>query len=241
MVNELSVAVTERQEVTITERATGARFSLPTADAPQVGQFLTWSRDSRRALLTVFRDLLGEDGKQRRLTAGYVILDITARTSTFVPTTDALDAPDADGSAPVYHWLPDGTGVMSVYTTPEGTLGARLRDLTGRETRTMHWVGRPIGEEWFSPSGKLFTTTGCGQYTTCVWDTATGDRQATLPAGRTAYAVGWYDDRHLIRATWAGKNTFRITVHDFAGKEVRLLAEMRSHDQRVINLTFAGR
>ncbi|MFB4267968.1 serine/threonine protein kinase [Nonomuraea sp. GTA35] len=241
VVNELSVAVTERQEVTITERVTGERFSLPTADAPQVGQFLDWSRDSRRALLTIFNDLVGEDGKQRRLTAGYVILDVTARTSTFVPTTDALDASDADASAPVYHWLPDGTGVMSGYTTPEGTLGARFRDLTGRETRTMHWVGRPIGEEWFSPSGKLFTTTGCGSYTTCIWDTATGDRRATLPAGRTAYAVGWYDDRHLIRATWAGKDTFRITVHDFAGKEVRLLAEMRSHDRHIVNLTFAGR
>ncbi|MFD0663398.1 serine/threonine-protein kinase [Thermocatellispora tengchongensis] len=165
VVNELSFAQFQRQEVAFTDHRTGERFALPAATAPDVAQFLNWNRDNRRALLTV----IGSLGQGPPVTRGFVILDVVARTSTFVPTTDAQDRPDPDAVPPVYYWTPDGNGVMAYYTTPELRNGVLFRDLTGRVTRTMHWVGNPVGRSGSprpagcsSPPAAGSTTCACG-------------------------------------------------------------------------------
>jgi hypothetical protein len=237
-VNELSIAVSDRQVVSFTDRVTGERFALPVAGTPDLAQLATWSRDSRRLLLTVVSTSLT---KGMIVTHGFAMLDVVARTSTFVTTDDAADAAargGKQGPLPVYSWTPDGKGVASFYITPEGLYGVRFRDLTGRATRSMHWVGNPIGDEWFSPSGRLFMTTGCGAYTTCVWDTATGVRRATIPGKKERFGIGWYDESHTLRGSWSGKDVFRVAVVDFKGKEERVLLELKSPGRRLPSLTF---
>ncbi|MFC4015348.1 hypothetical protein ACFOY2_49615 [Nonomuraea purpurea] len=234
VVNELYFSVSDRQEVAFTDRRTGARFSLPVAAAPDVAQFPQWSRDSRKLLLSVIRS----DLKQRiPFTQGFVMLDVEARTSTFVPTSEPEQTKD-NPSAPTYKWTPDGTGVAGFYTTPESQLGLRFRDLTGQVTRSMHWVGHVVGEEWFSPSGRMFVTTSCPRAPICVWDTATGQRRATVPGPAKQYMIGWWDDTHLVNGVWTGKNTLRLSVVDLKGKQTRVLADLRSDERLLPTLSF---
>ncbi|MEU6714578.1 hypothetical protein ABZ897_24180 [Nonomuraea sp. NPDC046802] len=234
VVNELYFSVSDRQEAVFTDRRTGARFSLPVAAAPDVAQFPQWSRDSRKLLLSVMRN----DVEQHvPFTQGFVMLDVEARTSTFVPTSEPEQTKD-NPNAPTYKWTPDGTGVAGFYTTPESAMGLRFRDLTGRVTRSMHWVGHVVGEEWFSPSGRMFVTTSCPRAPICVWDTATGQRRATVPGPAKQYMIGWWDDTHLVNGVWTGKNTLRLTVVDLKGKQTRVLADVKSDERRLPSVSF---
>ncbi|MEU7852501.1 hypothetical protein [Nonomuraea sp. NPDC049141] len=232
--NDFYFPVSDHQDVVVTERRTGARFTLPVAATPDIARNPYWSRDSRRLLLTVIPNW--QQNKSAR-TGGFVVLDIMARTSTFVPTSEP-EPSERDPVSPTYHWTPDGNGVAGHYLTPEALLGVRFRDLAGHVTRTMHWVGHPIGEEWFSPTGRLFVTTSCRHGPTCVWDTATGARRHSVPSSVHDFTIGWYDEAHLINGAWSGKNTFRLYITDFTGKQVRVLADITGTGGQILSLNF---
>ncbi len=245
-INEFYFVESSRQVISFTDRTTGSRFSVPALGTPYYTQSPTWSRDGNRVLLTVF-DRSG--GTASVHVKGFLIIDVGTRQTRFVQTANEEDikaflAKPADSRpAGFFRWTPDGAGVSALYITPEGRVGVRFWDLSGRVTRSMHWVGPTIGfTDPFSPSGKLFTTTGCVKNSaTCVRDTATGARQATVPAPPGAFLLNWYDESHLVVGYWSGKNQYRAVVVDLQGKEVRLLAEVKAPKGSQVLLSYTRR
>ncbi|GAA0364795.1 hypothetical protein GCM10009530_13150 [Microbispora corallina] len=209
------LALATDRAVTLVDQRTGARFETrPEAPAPLEGA--TWSPDGRRLLLTA---------ATKDVPTGFVLIDPSARTSTFVDTTD-----DLQGGEGPYAWLPGGSGVAVGHTTAAGH-GVRFRDLGGREVRDLHWVGRSSGPRLFSPSGRRLVTSCPSGGTLCVWDATTGGRQASIAALFPGAALlGWYDDHHLIVLDPSGKHAHRVVVMDERGREQRVLAEIAPED-----------
>jgi hypothetical protein len=205
-----------------TDHLTGERFTVPVFNSPYFSFKFAWSRQSDRVLVTAAK--VDKNGKKDAYYAvGFVIIDVAKRSSVFVPTTDAEEVKEA-GSAvdpneflPLYQWTPDGQAVAARYLTAVWNRGLRLRDLSGRPIRLLHWVGNP---------GRLFFTSGCERnFATCIWQADSAERVATVPGRREAGAlIGWYDDRHLIEGFAAKGDVYRVVVVDFAGKEVRIRA-----------------
>nr|BFE82354.1 hypothetical protein GCM10020093_049550 [Planobispora longispora] len=69
---------------------------------------------------------------------------------------------------------------------------------------------------WFSPSGKLFTTVCPREKGICVWDTATGNRRHTVPITDVDELLGWFNENHLLVVKNVGKNR-QAQVIDFVG------------------------
>nr|WP_062334880.1 hypothetical protein [Herbidospora sakaeratensis] len=177
----------------------------------------TWSRDGAKLMLTTTS---GEEGRP----AGFVVVDVATRAVSTVDTDD-----ETTGGEGHFAWLPDGSGVVVGYRT-ETEHGIRLRDLTGDLTKSYHWVGETYGRRMFSPSGKTFVTFCPSGGTYCVWDTATGVRQASIalfyPDG---LLYGWYDDAHLIVAD-PREDPHKIVAMDLRGRPQRVLAEIPPKD-----------
>jgi serine/threonine protein kinase len=228
-------ATSNHLDVTFTDHLTGDRFSVPTLRAPYQALSLSWSRTSDHVVVTV----LEYDANSKPAgvyAAGFVIIDVAARSAVFVPTTDAEEVKAAGSKVnpsehlPFYRWTPDGRSLVSRYLTAEWGGGMRYRDLSGRAIRLLHWVGNPTGNgDFFSPSGQSFITSGCGpRLGACVWKAVTGERIATIPGAKGSSIIGWYDERHIIEAYAAEGDVRRVVVVDFAGRPVRLLAEIRA-------------
>ncbi|GLW07969.1 hypothetical protein Misp01_30990 [Microtetraspora sp. NBRC 13810] len=193
--------------------ATGERFSVATVQKPQETWFPTWSRDGRRLLLSVTSE------KRERIT-GFVLVDVAARKATVVES-EFSDNPSLN-----FAFTPDGTITRGFYNNDR--FGVDLYDATGRVIRTMHWVGRPVGYDWYSPSGRYFVTVCPSEEDACVWDARTGGRKATvrLPK-KDASLLGWFNENNLIFQVPDGNGrTAKVHVVDLTGAKVRLLADV---------------
>ncbi|WP_182887670.1 protein kinase family protein [Microbispora sp. H10885] len=213
---ENAKAGSEGGSVEFRDQRGGLRFTLrPAAPGGRLYR-PTWSPDGTRLLLSV---VAGEDTP-----TGFVVLDPAKRTSSYVDTPDENE--QGEGA---YAWLPDGSGVAVGYVT-ERRHGVRFRDLAGRRTRDLPWVGRSVGRRMFSPSGRVFVTYCPSGGTLCLWDTAGGGRRVSIGIFFAGYALlGWYDDAHLIVLDPSG-DSHRIVVMDGRGREQRVLAEIAAAD-----------
>ena len=198
--------------VEITDLRTGVRTQVRTAREPLQATFELWSRDSRRILFSLEREV---DKKWRA--EGYVIVTVGEPNAQVVrPGVIAED----------YYWTPSGDQVVAEvqagksartlhFFTPEGD---RERQITG--------VGAPPEDDMYSPSGRSFVT-NCPDGkdgAVCVFDSQTGEQVRRI-ATDCSPLLGWYDDEHLIcwteREDAFGRDL--IEVLDFTGKRVRTL------------------
>ncbi|MGN9781556.1 hypothetical protein ACTMTF_09015 [Nonomuraea sp. ZG12] len=248
--NTMYAATGDHLAVSFADRLTGERFSVPVLRPPYQSVALSWSRDSGRVLLTAqrFAEVNGEDAP---FTAGYVIVDVAARTARFVPTTDGDEVEQAARASegrlkPIefhaeYRWTPDGRSVISSFLTAEWGQGVRVRDAnSGRVTRMMHWTGEVQGvADWYSPSGDKLITGGCSKtLAACVWKAADASRLHTVPLLKGAGFVGWYDENHLIVVVSVEKGQRGVFVTDMAGKPVRVLAMLKAADDVVVDVRY---
>ncbi|MFI6296366.1 hypothetical protein ACIBEJ_32550 [Nonomuraea sp. NPDC050790] len=239
-VNELHILTAERLDVGFTNRVTGEKFTVPTVTNPRWGVSPHWSRDSRTLLLSM---LERDEQVQAAFVRGFILIDVATRRATVVETANDEDvaqfrkqAPEARSSY-YYRWAPGDQFVASGYLTPENGEGIRYRDLTGKVVRSMHWVGRPVGQTPFSPSGTRLVTTSCAkQLTSCIWEADTGKRLATVPPAR-GFMYGWYDEDHLIVGRVAGQKMI-VEAVGFDGKVKRKLAELRYVKDKLADLRF---
>ncbi|GGO03891.1 protein kinase [Microbispora rosea subsp. aerata] len=246
VLNSLHMAESERQAIVFTDRRTGERFSVAGLGTPYLSQGAQWSRDGTRLLLTVYDYGKGAD---KAYPAGFLVADPATRRARFVQTANSEDVqaylalPESSRAVGYFRWTPDGTGVVSAYTTPEGVFGTRVWDLSGRPLRSMHWTGSPVGGgDVFSPSGRLFATTGCERrHALCLWDAATGERAGTIPAEKGGGLLGWYDEEHVIVSERVGEDRVRAVVTDLEGRKGRVLAEVRKVPGKPIQLSFTPR
>ncbi|MFC4592309.1 serine/threonine protein kinase [Sphaerisporangium corydalis] len=242
----LYLATSQQLSVQFTDHLTGAKFGIPTLRSPYVSFGMAWSRQSDSIVVSALRrEKVGKD--THVYTAGFVIVDVAARSSVFVPTTDAEDvkvagtAVQPESFISFYRWAPDGRSVAARYLTAEWGNGLRFRDLAGQPLRLMHWVGSPTGNgDWFSPSGDTFVTSGCEKVISlCVWRTTTGERVATIPVSPQGGAlIGWYDDRHIIEVHSVTKDLQRVVLRDFAGQEVRVLADLNAPVGGLVDIRY---
>ncbi|NJP23647.1 MULTISPECIES: hypothetical protein [Microbispora] len=246
VLNSLYVAESERQSIAFTDRRTGERFTVTGLGSPYISSGPQWSRDGARLLLTVYDYGKGTDAVYP---AGFLVADPATRRARFVQTANAEDAqahlalPESARAVGYFRWMPDGAGVIGPYTTPEQALGTRVWDLSGRLLRSMHWTGPSVGAgDVFSPSGRLFATTGCEKRNAvCLWDAVTGERARTVPGHEGGGVLGWYDEEHLIVSEPAGEDRVRAVVTDFKGRGVRVLAEARKRPDKPVQFSFTPR
>lgn len=212
----LALVQAEEGSVEFRDQRGGERFALA-ASAP--GGKLdrpVWSRDGARLLLSVMTG--------KNTPTGFVVLDPATRTSSYVDTRDEDE--QGEGS---YAWLPDGSGVAVGHATGSGH-GVRFRDLTGRQTRDLPWVGPSVGRRLFSPSGRLLVTYCPSGGTLCLWDAATGVRRQSIAIFFSgAVFLGWYDDTHLLLIDPTREN-HQVVVMDDRGRQQRVLAEIAAAD-----------
>ncbi|WP_449065677.1 protein kinase domain-containing protein [Planomonospora algeriensis] len=203
----------------ITEVATGEAFTVPTVKQPFEGfSQPMWSADGSTVLLSIRESA-------KRVIAGFAIVDVRARKSTFVVTEHI------GGESDLFTFAPGGL-VARRYFDGKKT-GADFFNLDGQVVRTMHWVGDPRGIDWFSPSEKLFYTV-CPkkEQGLCVWDTATGNRRHTVPLDHEGLLVlGWFNENHLLVQRPTGKNR-QVQVVDFTGGVQRVLADLEGGEEK---------
>ncbi|MFD0663397.1 protein kinase domain-containing protein [Thermocatellispora tengchongensis] len=213
------LALLEDGKVTFLDRAGGAGFEVEVGPSRRP----VWSGDGGRLLLTTTEDT-GKDEAGVPLPGGFAIIDVATRKVTLVDTDD--EARDGRG---YYAWLPDGTGTVVTYKTGRDH-GMRVRDLAGREMRTLDWVGFTTGGRMFSPSGGLFATSCPSGGTYCVWDTAEGVRRASVALFYDGGEFwGWYDENHLLVFN-PSQEPDRLVALDLRGKERRTLLTIAGKD-----------
>ncbi|GII79884.1 hypothetical protein Sru01_48660 [Sphaerisporangium rufum] len=233
----LKFAGGDHDYLTFIDRATGAKFSVETLEQPLRGLAASWSRDSRRVLLTVYEF---DDKKKQQYPTGFVTVDVTTRKATIVRTDDQRDG---YGN---FVWSPDGRFVVGAYEKKNPRFGLRFRDLTGNVVRTLPWVGLIPGDGTFSPSGRSFYTycpTRTGKDPDyCVWSAETGNRIATIPSGAGDSSIQqWWDEHHLLVLKPAKKEEKWVVI-DFHGEEKRTLVETpKAGDRGFQLLRFGGR
>lgn len=193
----------------VTDRATGRAKRIPTVAGPLMASYASWSRDSKKVLLTLERKT---SGKWR--TSGYVTVDVaagTARTTTVA---------GADPAA-TFWWTPDG-GVIAQHK------GGAIVHKEGRRPRILQGVGTPTGPDLFSPSGRRMTTWCPSRFAehVCLVDPATG-KIVSRSKLRPETVVGWWNDSRLI-AVVPHRKAYRLVVADTAGTVRRVLAAIPS-------------
>ncbi|MEU6795198.1 protein kinase [Nonomuraea wenchangensis] len=193
---------------------TGERFTVNTVKKPQQTWFPTWSRDSKRVVLSV------TDGKRTKI-SGFALVDLTTRTAKVV------EAEYSDDISLAFTFTPDG-GLARGYNDGD-TNGIDFYNDAGQVIRSMHWVGKPRNRDWFSPSGKLFYTVCPKGDDLCVWNAETGVRVATVPdIDPKANLLGWFDEAHLLVQQPDKKNKKRAEVRivNLVGHVSRVLADV---------------
>ncbi|MGW4801599.1 hypothetical protein ACWEPC_55200, partial [Nonomuraea sp. NPDC004297] len=202
-------------EVTFVARPTGERFAV---QVPASAAFPVWDRASSRLLLTLTGP--GED----RPPTGWVVVEVASRQVRQVDTDEERHR----GLGP-FAWSPAGDAVVVSYRGTSGT-GLRVRDLTGREVRTMPWTGTSVGRNPFSPSGRLILTYCPSGGSLCAWDAGTGARVDTyVNSIKGAEMWGWFDDDHLMILD-ATRTPNEFVAIDFRERTRRLLATLAPAD-----------
>jgi serine/threonine protein kinase len=242
--NELFVAESDRLSVSITDRVSGEKSTIPLIELPNFVQTPNWSRDGNRLLMTVMQGGTAKEFAPQ----GFLVVDVRTRQVRFTQTSNEDDVKEYQArpaeyrSWPYYFWAPNGKEVAAFYLTPEDRYGTRFWNLSGQVVRSMHWTGRLTGLDPFSPSGSSFITSTCERsYVTCVWNTETGERRATVPGQDGAVNYGWYDDDHLILGRWTKKDRLRIFVVNMQGEPVRELAEITAKTGTLVRVGYQRR
>ncbi|GAA3201847.1 serine/threonine-protein kinase [Nonomuraea helvata] len=202
--------------VEITDRTTGEKFSVRTSKQPLSAYIQAWSRDSTRLLLNV-----GKPVKEVWQSTGFAVLDVTTRKATVASLRE--------GSLKNIRYGFDGadTGVVAMSNDTDQQ-ALRFFDAAGTRVRRVPNVGAGFADALFSPSGTLFVTDcpGLTSGNNCVYDARTGAevKRIESPCGGLAT---WFDDDHLVCWVTAGTTGGQqIQVIDFTGRMVRLLAEV---------------
>ncbi|MDH2428228.1 protein kinase [Sphaerisporangium sp. TRM90804] len=221
--------------VTFVNLATGEKFNVDTLKQPLRGLSGTWSRDSKRLLLTVYE--IDKDS-ETQYPEGFVVVDVTTRKATVVLTDDKRDG---YGN---FDWTPDGAYVVGAYEKDKPRFGIRFRDMSGKVVRTIPWVGMMSGPGLYSPSGESFFTycpEDSGKRSNiCVWNARSGNRTATIKLWEgSATAYDWWDEHHIIVFD-PRKDPRKYVVLDFHGKAVRTLAEHPKGDETTHQLRYLG-
>ncbi|MFI6511536.1 hypothetical protein ACIBCT_28335 [Streptosporangium sp. NPDC050855] len=201
--------------VVLLDLATSKATTIRTVRKPLVAHYAHWSRDGRKAVLTVQRK-----SGSAWVTSGFVIVDASARTA-----KPAIVA-QVDGSAR-FRWSSDGSDVMAEYRG-----GTRFYGQDGAVRRTLVKTGRPAGgEDAFTPSGRGLMTWCPSTYTehVCVWDRASGRLAAKVPGIRPKALWGWWDEKHFIAVIPSGGH-YQVVLSTLKGRTTRVLAAFAAGD-----------
>ncbi|MGC5011277.1 hypothetical protein ACLQ2R_10980 [Streptosporangium sp. DT93] len=188
---------------------------IRTVRKPLVAHHAHWSRDGRKAVLTVQRK-----SGSAWVTSGFVIVDASARTAkpTIVAKVD---------KAARFRWSSDGSDVVAEY---QG--GTRFYGQDGAVRRTLTKTGRPAGgEDAFTPSGRSLMTWCPSTYTehVCVWDRTSGRLAAKVPGIRPKALWGWWDEKQFIAVIPSGGH-YQVVLSTLQGKVTRVLAAFAAAD-----------
>ncbi|MFC4592308.1 protein kinase domain-containing protein [Sphaerisporangium corydalis] len=212
--------------VTFVPRTGGERFTVavpPSAYRP------TWDPRGTRLMFTLHSG-------EKKVPTGFVLVDVAGRSAAEVDTDDEKRRGEG-----YYVWLPDGAHVAVSYQTEDDDYGMRFRDLTGKEIRTMDWVGYIAGRRSFSPSGKQFTTLCPSGGTLCVWEADTGVRRASIAITYVGSEFwGWYDENHVVVLD-PRKDPYKLVVVDMLGRPGRVLATVAKKDYSDLYMSVAKR
>ncbi|GLW96254.1 protein kinase [Microtetraspora sp. NBRC 16547] len=204
--------------IDIVDLKTGAVHKMRTTRIPKHGTDPQWSRDGRRALLTI-TDFTGKP-----LSTGFIIVDAIKR------TVKVVEVDDPTIKTSTFGW--DGTekGVVALFRTGK-TKGIRFFDLKGKVLRDI----TDIADQWddaqfrFAPSGKSFITMCVDEkQKRCVWDTETGKERLRFEPDCSQF-LGWYDEEHILCWQLGGGHQSGIMIINFNGDVVRTF--LRSTDE----------
>lgn len=201
--------------VALVDPATGRGTRIRTVKKPLVAQYVHWTRDAKKAVMTVER----KNGTAWE-TAGFVVVDVAAKTARTVIVAGV-------DKAARFRWSSDDTDVIAEYRG-----GTRFYRQSGQVRRTLAKTGRPAGgEDAFSPSGRGLMTWCPSTYTehVCVWDRTSGKLAAKVPNLRPKTLWGWWDEKHVIAVVPNG-SAYRAVLVDLKGKVVRALADISTAD-----------
>ncbi|MFF4615633.1 protein kinase domain-containing protein [Nonomuraea jabiensis] len=213
--------------VEITDKTTGERFSVKTSRQPLSAYLQAWSRDSTRVLVNV-----GNPVKNTWQSTGFAIVDVTTRKATVASLRES-------SLKNIRYGFDDtDTGVVAMSVDAEQQ-ALRFFDPSGLRVRRIPNVGAGVADELFSPSGRRFVTDcpGLESGNNCVYDSRTGAEVKRIESACGGLAA-WFDDDHLL--CWVRpdgtSDRQQVQVIDFAGKMVRLLAEIptRGDDIEVV-------
>lgn len=209
--------------VLLADLAGGNATRIQTVQKPLVAHFAHWSRDGRKAVLTVQRK--AGTGWE---TTGFVIVDAVAKTARTVPV------PEVDGAAR-FRWTPDNAQLVAEYRG-----GIRFYGQDGEARRTLAKTGAPAGgEDAFSPSGRGLMTWCPATYTeyVCVWDRVSG-RLAAKVNVRPKALLGWWDEKSFV-AVIPSAGAYRAVLLNLKGKGTRVLADISADDwNRKVYLSY---
>ncbi|TKK78856.1 hypothetical protein FDA94_36885 [Herbidospora galbida] len=188
--------------------ATGAEFTVNTVRRPLRSIMPSWSRDGTKVVLSV-------DNPDKERIEGFVVVDVTTRTASFVQTEYY------GGDAYPFGFTPDGQ-IARGYSDSRHR-GVEIYDTRGKVSRTLHWVGLPRDRSWFSPSGRSLATLCPKSDDICVWDMGSGARLATVPTPADSLWNGWFTDRHFVVRV-PTKKGYELRIVDLLGQVERVLA-----------------
>ncbi|MEO3788771.1 serine/threonine-protein kinase [Nonomuraea sp. B10E15] len=218
----------EMDHVKLTRLSTGESFVVTTVKKPLQTMTPVWSRDGARVLMSVI-----DAGEPRRV-VGFVVVDLATRKAVHVETEYFDDA------AFSFTFTPDGS-IARGYGDGKRH-GIEYFDMSGQVTKTLHWVGAPRDRDWFSPSGKSFVTFCPSEKEICVWNSATGARQATVPVkAEESSLLGWFTDKHLLIQEPGKKGAATVKVVDLLGTTQRVLADVEPGSGLLRFARFPGR
>ncbi|MEV0620973.1 WD40 repeat domain-containing serine/threonine protein kinase [Nonomuraea sp. NPDC050404] len=210
----LKFQTSELDQVKFVSMSTSESFVVSTVKKPLQSMTPVWSRDGGKLLLSVY----DRTAKPERL-VGFVVVDVAARKAVHVETEYT------SGSNLTFAFAPDGSVVRGYW---DGKVsGIEFYDMSGQVIKTMHWVGMPIGNDWFSPSGNRFATRCPNEKEICVWDVKTGARLATMPSDMKGSFLGWFNEQHFImQDPGKKKDTEVIKIVDYLGATKRVLGDV---------------
>ena len=249
--NSLYAATDDHLAVSFVDRLTGERFSVPALGPPYQSLTLSWSRDSARVLLTAQR-MEKVNGEDVSLTAGYVIVDVAARTARFVPTGDG-ERGEAGGQGVgrpgEAHRAPRGVSVDAGRAVGDLELPDRRVGAGGADPRRGLRPGDPHDAlDRRGPGlGRLVLPLGRQvRHRRLRQDprppasgrAADASRLHTVPLLKGAGFFGWYDENHLIVVASVQKGQRGVFVTDMSGKPVRVLAMLKAPDDVVVDVRY---
>ncbi|GAB1823101.1 protein kinase domain-containing protein [Herbidospora sp. RD11066] len=192
----------------ITQVSTGTPVTVKTVAKPLTTNYVHWSPDGTKILLTSLKKT-GEN----TVTQGFVVVDPAAATA------QVVSVPGLKGDT-AFAWTGTGDSVTTVIDqTPH------IYDLLGKEQRTLPPIGGTLSDprDMFTDGGGSFVAR-CEDkdVTFCVWDTATGAILNEFESGCDT-VLGWWDATHIYCTAVADDDEDAVVVSDLNGAETQTL------------------